>query len=161
MLRLHPTQMLKITKNTFLSEAKQLQEMYDIDNLIAECDTWYDLWMNRQTIYQSTACEGQGDAWSNMDLIKVLDHTNFFPGIRHAINIALALPATTCTIERSFSTLRRVKTWLRSTMSDDRLSGPYMPSVHRELIADDKKGFVESVINKFAENPRRIRLFKD
>jgi hypothetical protein len=35
--------MLKITKNTFLSEAKQLQEMYDIDNLIAECDTWYDL----------------------------------------------------------------------------------------------------------------------
>lgn len=132
-----------------------LQEVYEIDNFTAECDTWFDLWQNRQQ--QETAY-----ALADMDLISVLDHTKFFPAIAHALHLALALPATTCTIERSFSTLRRVKTWLRATMCDDRLSGLSMLSVHRRLVADKRKDFVESVISKFAENPRRIQLlFKD
>lgn len=104
LLRLHPVQMLKSTNEKFLSEAKILQEMYGIDSFAAECDTWFNLWTNRQQ--QDTACNLLAD----MDLINVLDHTKFFPAICHAIHLALALPATTCTIERSFSTLRRVKT---------------------------------------------------
>ena len=35
----------------------------------------------------------------------------------------LTHPASTCQVERSFSTLRRVKTWLRSTMSTERFAG--------------------------------------
>ena len=38
------------------------------------------------------------------------DDTGLFPAIAQAIRITLALPVTTRTIERSFSTLRRVKT---------------------------------------------------
>ena len=57
-----------------------------------------------------------------------------FPAVRKAICTAMALPVSTCTVERSFSTLRRVKTWLRSTMTEDRLNGLCMISVHREKI---------------------------
>src|SRR5687768_10143292 len=55
---------------------------------------------------------------------------------------------TTCTIERSFSTLRRVKTWLRSTMSDERLSALCMMSVHKERIEKLKTDFVEEVMKR-------------
>ena len=40
---------------------------------------------------------------------KIQEHTEYLPAIRHAFNILLTLPATTCTVERSFSTLRREK----------------------------------------------------
>ena len=59
-------------------------------------------------------------------------HADLFPAISHAICIALSPSVTTCTAERPFGTLRRVKTWLRPTMQDERLSGLCMMSVHRE-----------------------------
>ncbi|KYN43966.1 hypothetical protein ALC56_01504 [Trachymyrmex septentrionalis] len=53
-----------------------------------------------------------------------------FPATKHALYISLAQPCTTSTIERSFGTLQRcIETWLRSTMSENRLNGPYMLSV--------------------------------
>jgi len=88
----------------------------------------------------------------------MLKHADLFPAVRHAICIALTLPVTTCTAERSFSTLRRVKTWLPSTMSDERLSGLCMMSVHREKISKDKQSFVERVVDRFGSEPRRLQL---
>ena len=42
----------------------------------------------------------------------------FYPAVHDALPILLTVPATTCTVERSFSTLRRVKTWLRSVLGE-------------------------------------------
>ena len=38
------------------------------------------------------------------------------------VKLLLTAPATSCTAERSFSVLRRLKNWLRSTISQERLS---------------------------------------
>ena len=46
------------------------------------------------------------------------------------------LPVTTATAERSFSTLRRLKTYLRSTMSEERLTDLALMTVHREVPID-------------------------
>ena len=98
----------------------------------------------------------------SFDLIELVRQTTLFPAMRQAILIALTLPATSCTVERSFSTLRRVKTWLRSTMSDDRLSGMCMLSIHREKVKRQKTVFIEKVIDKFGRDPRRLQfLFKE
>ena len=60
----------------------------------------------------------------NLDLRDIIKDTEtFFPTVKHALQISMAQPCTTCTIERSFSTLRRVKTWLRSTTGENRLNG--------------------------------------
>ena len=60
---------------------------------------------------------------AELDLRDLLvEARSFFPPIEKAIKIVPSLPCETCTIERSFSTLRRVKTWLRSTMVEQRLS---------------------------------------
>jgi hypothetical protein len=87
-----------------------------------------------------------------------LETRAFFPAIREAMKIALSFPSTTCTIERSFSTMRRVKTWLRSTMSHTRLSGLCVLSVHRRLVEKiGRELFVKRVIDDFAKsNPRRL-----
>ena len=52
----------------------------------------------------------------------------FYPHVNTALHILLAMPYSTVTIERTFSTFRRVKTSLRSTMSQERLNGLCMLS---------------------------------
>jgi len=54
---------------------------------------------------------------------------------------------TTCTSERSFSSLRRLKTYLRSTMADNRLNGLAMLSIHREEHLTPKK-VIEQLLKK-------------
>ena len=49
-----------------------------------------------------------------------------FPLIWRLLRIAVRQPVTTASVERSFSTLKRVKTWLRSTIGEDRLSALVM-----------------------------------
>ena len=57
-----------------------------------------------------------------------------FPLAWSLLRIALCQPVTTASVERSFSALKRVKTWLRSTMGEARLSGLAMMHVHPEQI---------------------------
>ena len=56
-----------------------------------------------------------------------------------------AFPVTACTCERCSSALKRLKTRLRSTMENERLSGLTMMSMYR-----DEKFDLEAVIDIFA-----------
>ena len=55
------------------------------------------------------------------------------PNIVHAIRLLLVNPATSCTPERSFSTSRRLKTWLRSTMTSKRFNTLAFLNIHKDL----------------------------
>lgn len=112
---LHPFNMLDKTKEEMIQQIKNFNEFYGVDNLEHEIELWRATW--REKSMPRTELE-------KLDLCQLLEETQtFFPSIRKTLLIALALPCTTCTIERSFSTLRRVKTWLRTTMIEDRLTG--------------------------------------
>ena len=56
-------------------------------------------------------------------------------GIRHIFsyveNLLLVVLCSTATVERSFSELRRLKTWLHSTMSQNRLNHLAILNVHQ------------------------------
>ena len=93
---------------------------------------------------------------NQLGFIDVFNEAVLFPAVRKAIRTAMALPVSMCTVERSFSTLRRVKTWLRSTLTEDRLNGLCMISVHREKINTSKQQFIERVVTEFGREPRRI-----
>ena len=99
--------------------------------------SWYD--MQKQELLS------QSENLEELDFIDLVRHIELYPAVRQAFITLLTLPATTCTVERSFSTLRRVKTWLRTTMSDDRLSGMRLMSVHRSRINSDKKSLTNLV----------------
>ena len=64
------------------------------------------------------------------------------------------IPVTSAECERSFSRLRLIKTYLRSTIGEERLNGLAMIFIHRDIKIDK-----EEVIDNFARsNPRRMKL---
>jgi len=76
----------------------------------------------------------------------------YFPNIHRLLVIASTLPVTTATAERSFSSLKRLKTYLRSTMTDGRLNGIALLHVHYTIPIE-----ADEVIDDFAQcNPRRL-----
>ncbi|KAH3799493.1 hypothetical protein DPMN_153103 [Dreissena polymorpha] len=76
------------------------------------------------------------------DFVDLVKKTELFPAVCEAMIILLTLPATICTVERSFSKLRPVKTWLRS----DRLSELCMM---RARINTDQNMSIEKISEKF------------
>uniref|UniRef100_A0A3B3HAC2 TTF-type domain-containing protein n=1 Tax=Oryzias latipes TaxID=8090 RepID=A0A3B3HAC2_ORYLA len=72
--------------------------------------------------------------------------------------VALALPVSTASCERSFSTLKLIKTALRSTISDERLSNLGVLSVEsRRARAINLDDFVDVFAKKHSN--RRVKLF--
>ena len=79
-----------------------------------------------------------------------------FPNICIALQILATVPVTSCECERNNSSLRRLKTWLRSSMIQDRLNGLALMHIHADIAS---KINVDEVVDKFAVlHPRRMRL---
>ena len=55
-----------------------------------------------------------------------------FPTLHELIQIALTIPVTSCCCERSFSTLRRLKIWLRNRCSNERLDDLAVLSIEKD-----------------------------
>lgn len=77
------------------------------------------------------------------------------------IKILITIPMASAEAERCFSTLKRIKTFLRNTMSEERLSALAMLSKERDLI-ESIPDFNQRVIDKFAaaKDRRMDFLFK-
>ena len=58
---------------------------------------------------------------------------DLYPNFHKVFIILLTMPVSTSTAERSFSTLKRLKTYLRSTMGSDRLTGLALMHINRHL----------------------------
>ncbi|KAF0312605.1 Zinc finger MYM-type protein 1 [Amphibalanus amphitrite] len=58
------------------------------------------------------------------------------PAADDLIRIILTAPATSCAAERTFSQVRRIKSWLRSTLGQERLNHAVMLAVHRERLEE-------------------------
>jgi len=78
----------------------------------------------------------------------------YFPNIRQLLLILAVLPVTTSTSERSFSSLKRIKSYLRTTMGENRLNGLSLLNIHHHI--DIKP---EEVIDLFAkQHSRRLQF---
>ena len=73
------------------------------------------------------------------DLLVFLEKHNLsaqFENIVTLLKLALTLPVSSAHDERAFSCLKRVKTYLRSTMTENRLSNLACISINRESVSD-------------------------
>lgn len=84
---------------------------------------------------------------------EVLDicDSDVFPCISRLLEILATMPVSAAMAERSSSGLRRLNTWLRARMGQDRLVGFALLHMHRDIIVDSEK-----IINRFARRPRRL-----
>ena len=101
--------------------------------------------------------------WSGMDpnvtpqtLVETLDHANsqFYPGVYVALVTLLTYLVSTCTAERSFSSIKRLNSPLRSTMTDERLSSLEILHIHKH-----KNVNIDRLVTEFARlKGRRLDL---
>ncbi|XP_049328668.1 zinc finger MYM-type protein 1-like [Astyanax mexicanus] len=73
-----------------------------------------------------------------------------------ALRLLLTLPITVASGERSFSSLKLIKNFLRSTMSQERLTGLAMISIEQRV---RRSLNMEDIINAFAETKTRMVQF--
>ncbi|KAL1420152.1 hypothetical protein MTO96_004576 [Rhipicephalus appendiculatus] len=77
-------------------------------------------------------------------------NANLFPNISALLKILATLPVTTAAAEKSFSTLKRLKTYLRNSSVEERLNGLALMSLYRESVD------VSDVIATFTKKARRL-----
>ena len=79
------------------------------------------------------------------------------PDVLKLIKLCLVLPASTASAERSFSTLRRIKSYLRGTISQERLNHLMVISTYKERI--DKLDEAALLKTFILRNDMRLRTF--
>ncbi len=97
------------------------------------------------------------------DMIKKiieLDLQRCFPEVYRLCQLILTIPSTSASAERSFSALKRIKTYLRSTQGQDRLSALATISIEKELLTclQGKPEFYDNVIKEFCAKERRMEF---
>ncbi|KAJ8896194.1 hypothetical protein PR048_001537 [Dryococelus australis] len=78
-----------------------------------------------------------------------------FSEVCTCFKLPLVLPATSATAERTFSALRHLKTWLRSTMTQERLNHIAVLAVHWDLAKDFSN---LDIANKFISSKESRKL---
>ena len=96
--------------------------------------------------------------WSFLDALNLLCNPAYhlydaFPEVCKIYSIAVAIPISTCSAERSFSALKRIKTRLRSTTTQERLEDLLMMSVERKILPSLS---CDSIIDDFARSSSEL-----
>ena len=112
-------------------------------SLDAELELWKTKW-----------CSYQGDLPDTPAKALHFANPSMYPNI-HCLRVICTIPVTSCECERSVSVLR-LKTYLRSTMGQERLSGLALMHITYGMQLN-----LEEVINIFASKHKRRMLLSD
>ncbi|ESO06698.1 hypothetical protein HELRODRAFT_153267, partial [Helobdella robusta] len=88
--------------------------------------------------------------------IRLNDLQCVYPNVDIALRMYICTPATNCSAERSFSCLKRVKIYLRSTMSEERLNYLAILCIEKTILQDLD---IKFVIDEFARRKASRKVF--
>lgn len=78
------------------------------------------------------------------------------PNLYKLLQAAMTLPVSCASCERSFAIMRRIKTWLRSTMLQERLSNMSLLHIKSEIVKN--KISAQKVFDRFTEK-KKIKTY--
>lgn len=87
--------------------------------------------------------------------IKKMVTKDVFPNLFKLIQVGLTIPISSATCKRSFSSMRRIKNWLRTSMEQAKFTVLSIINIERDLSNTIDKN---KIINNFALSQRRISL---
>jgi hypothetical protein len=90
------------------------------------------------------------------EILRFVTTVDCYPNVSIAYRILLTVPVTVATAERSFSKLKLLKNYLRSTMLQQRLNGLAMCSIEKDIVDNIN---LDSVINDFASRNAQRSFF--
>jgi len=77
-----------------------------------------------------------------------------FPNIHRLFQLACTIPVTSCECERSASSLRRLHSYLRTSMTQERLSSLALIHIHYDTLVN-----MDEVVTLFSQqHPRKLKL---
>ena len=95
---------------------------------------------------------------SPINVLNYIKRLESFPNACIAFRILLTIPVTVASTKRSFSKLKLIKSYLRSTMSQERLSELTVLSIEKKTLA---KLECKNLISNFASQKiRKINLIE-
>ncbi|GKC27759.1 zinc finger MYM-type protein 1 [Tanacetum coccineum] len=92
-----------------------------------------------------------------LDVLNFLKQDDYYPNAIIAYRALLTIPVTVASAERSFSKLKLLKSYLRSTMSQERLNVLALIAIENNILESVN---YDDLINFASKNARRIALFK-
>jgi hypothetical protein len=92
-----------------------------------------------------------------LDILKVLEKRPYYPFANIAYRILLTIPVTVASAERSFSKLKLLKSYMRSTMTQERLSGLATIALESDIL--EKINYNAMIEDFISRNTRRMMLF--
>ena len=122
-----------------------------LDNLEKEINTFKNYLRNR-VVDDDTGSRGLHGL---LDYIKPVKMA--FPISSACFQIALTIGTSTASVERSFSRLRRLKTYLRSTMTQQRLDSLALLYIERDL-SSKLWNSLEDLVLQFAQEHKNSRI---
>lgn len=115
-----------------------------------------------QILYADNAIFGNSNTLNGItEFIFANNIVSDVPELYKLFCLILSLPPTSASVERSFSALKRIKSYTRNTMSQDRLNNLALIAIERGLVKELARGdiFFEKIIDDFAtKKDRRIDL---
>lgn len=136
----------KLTKNEIEIEATNLVQVYPLDlenDFVAEFLIFINFREPGMTV---------SDMLQKQIEKKLITS---FPNVNIAFRIYLAIFGSSCEGERSFSVLKRIKNWQRSTISQGKLSSLALLSIESELLREIRK---DDIIDEFANAKCRKKI---
>lgn len=146
-INLTPSSLVKNSSESLFTELEDFVQLYKHDlpspaGLRSELELWYKKWKHSKSVPDTAA-----------KAIKLCNQIDF-PNVFQMLKIVCTIGVTSCECERSNSELRLLKTYLRSTMSQERLNGLALMHVHYRMAID-----LDEIVNRMArKHPRRLRL---
>ena len=92
-----------------------------------------------------------------IDILNYLNKRPYFPVATIAYRILLTIPVTVASAERSFSKLKLLKSYLHTTMTQERLNG--LATIARENDILEKINYEDMIEDFISRNTRRMMLF--
>jgi hypothetical protein len=93
-----------------------------------------------------------------VEILNFLKRHDYFPNATIAYRVLLTIPVTVASAEQSFSKLKLLKSYLRSTMAQERLNALVVIAIESDTLGKiEYEDIIEDFISK---NTMRIMLFK-
>ncbi|KAF2885949.1 hypothetical protein ILUMI_20224 [Ignelater luminosus] len=123
----------------FINSIKLYSSLIEFDMLLPELELWKLKYKNIQPkLLPHSALTALDDC-----------KPTFFPNVYVLLKILAALPVSTSTPERTFSSLKRLKTYLRNSIAEDRLNGtPVKNALEEEQTKRESSKLTKLTTNK-------------
>ena len=128
-----------------------LSDTYGQDINLLKADTF--------VFYNLTASDSLNTVQDVLRIVHDKKLHKMLPHFYRILCILATIPATSCTAERSFSTLRRTKTYLRNSIGQSRLSSLALLTIEREFTNKFVLQNIDSVIDSFGSQFGRNMYF--